>query len=87
MIPETKPCKQCRRPMVRKPSHNDLNWSQKETCDTNCRAKYYQRHGGRGVPYDEWEPSEAEAAEMERRKLECRMREVGHLQTCEREDG
>lgn len=66
--------------MVRKPAHNDLNWSQKETCDTNCRAKYYQRHGGRRVPCDEWEPTEEEIAEIEQRKAECRAAALGHLE-------
>ena len=75
----SKRCKLCKQLFFRKSSHNDLNWSQKETCSNNCRVKYYQRHGGRGVPYDEWEPTEEDLAEIERRKAEVRAAALGHL--------
>lgn len=84
---ETKLCKQCRRVMKRHDTHSDLQWEQKETCYNNCRVKYSQRHGKRGVPYDLWEPTEAELAEIEAAKLECRLREIGHLRVCVRTDG
>lgn len=58
-------CQQCGRKM--RPSS-------KRTCGDNCRQKLSQRRGKRGVPYDEWVPTEAELAEIEGRKAECRRR-------------
>lgn len=82
---ETKRCKLCQRVMKRHTTHSDLQWQMKETCSNNCRQKWSQRHGKRGVPYDLWEPTDEEIAEMESRKLECRLREVGHLRVCLRD--
>jgi len=79
-------CKYCGEVLVllKKPNGHGVR-KNGQFCGRECFVSFVRDVPGLREDCDE--PSEEEKAEQEARKLECRLREVGHLQTCERNDG
>lgn len=75
---EERTCLECDKLLVRTDGCPDLQWSLKAFCNGACKQRFVKKYGSRPANR-EWEPTEEQVAEIERRKAECRERGLAGL--------